>query len=111
MAVVPSEPQVFLMAIHRVHSSDRMAICSTFRDALLISSAVMLPGMAMHDSIALMVMHIPGISLSMFVSYLCLDRQSVRISCAQAFTAFLCSINAYIIAFFEACVVGLNRLS
>ena len=32
-------------------------------------------GMSMHDSIALMVMHLPGISSSPFVSWLCLDSQ------------------------------------
>ena len=43
-----------------------MPLCTSTSVANLISSAVMQSGMNMHDSIALMVMHMPGISSSMF---------------------------------------------
>ena len=38
-------------------------------------------GMSVHDSIVLMVVHLLGISVSLFASSLCLDSQSVMNSC------------------------------
>ena len=37
--------------------------------------------MSVHDSIAFMAMHIPGISFPLFVSWLCLDGQSAMNIC------------------------------
>ena len=65
--------------------------CNMYSDSLLrssfsvvddlISSAVMLSGLSMHVSSALMVMFILGISSSLFVSWLCLGSQSTMNSC------------------------------
>ena len=51
------------------------------RAAIFISSAVIQSGISVYESIALMVMHIPDISLSQFVSWLCLDSKYVMNSC------------------------------
>ena len=45
--------------------------------------------MLVHDSIALMVMHMPGISLSLLVSWLCLDSQSAVNICGPGFYSIL----------------------
>ena len=63
--------------------SDRILKCSLPSIANLISSAFMQSGMLMHDSIVLIAMHIYGYSLSLFVSWLCLDSQSVMNSCGS----------------------------
>ena len=59
-----------------VHS-DSQYRCSSSVLADLISSALVHCGMSMCDSIAFMFMLIPCISLSLFVSWLCLDNQSL----------------------------------
>ena len=56
--------------------------------------------MSMDDSIALIVMHMPGISSSLFVSWMCLDSQSAMNSCGPDFTGFLCYTDGFIIVFF-----------
>ena len=49
-------------------SSDSIPICSSSSIAFLIASAVMKSEMSEHDSIALMVIHMPEISSFLFVS-------------------------------------------
>ena len=48
--------------------SDRMPRCSSSSVAIHISSAVKQSGISVHDSIALIIKHIPGIS-SLFISH------------------------------------------
>ena len=69
--------------------SDRKLRCSSSRVAPHISSAAMKSGMSMQNSIALMVMHIAGISSSLFVSWLCLDIQSAMNSCEPGLCSFI----------------------
>ena len=65
----------------------------------LISSATMLSGMSMHDSIALMVMPMPGISSFLFLSLLCLDSQLAKNSCAPGLHSILMFCNyAYLVS-------------
>ena len=51
-------------------------------DVHLLGSLLLFPllscslGVSAHDSIALVVMQVPGISLTLFVSWLCLDSHS-----------------------------------
>ena len=78
MATVPSVPPPLLMASQGVH---------TLRE-YIVSHHLVLPivslvpfGLSMLGSIALMVMHMPGISSSLFVSWLCLDSQSAMNCC------------------------------
>ena len=59
----------------------------------------------------LMVMHMPVISLSLFVSWLCVDRQSVMNSCGLALYSILMLCWCFCIVFLEACVIGLLLLS
>ena len=66
MAAAISIPHFFVAGQLQSISSDRMPMCSSPRVAVLISSAVMHSGISLHDSIALMVKHMPGISLSLF---------------------------------------------
>ena len=56
--------------------SDIIPKYSLSRVAKHISFAVIQSSTSMHDSIAFMLMLIPGISLSLFVSWLCLDSHS-----------------------------------
>ena len=63
--------------------------------------------MSVHDSIALMVMHMIGTYLSLFVSWLCLDSQSVMNSCGPG----LLNTDVFIIIFFGTCVICLQHLS
>ena len=53
--------------------SDSMPRCTSPSFAPLIFSAVMEYGRSMYDSIAFMMIHMPHISLSLSVSWLCLD--------------------------------------
>ena len=78
MAVVPSLPKLSLMAQSK--SSYMMSRCSSSIVAALIFSAVLQSGMPMHNSIALMIMHMPGVSSSLFF-WLCLGSHSVINSC------------------------------
>ena len=55
----------------------------------LISSAVMQSWMSVHDSVALMVMCMPGISSPLFASLLCLDSQSVMNICGYGLHSIL----------------------
>ena len=57
--------------------------------AILISSAVMQSGMSLHESIALMVMHMPGICCVLFDSWLCLDSQSAMNNCGPGLYSIL----------------------
>ena len=78
------------MASHsstRVHES--MPMCSSFNIAILISSADMYSGMSMHDSIVLMMVHMPCISSSLFFSRLFLDSQSAMSSCSPGMYSIL----------------------
>ena len=61
--------------------SDSISKFSLTIIANLISSAVMQFGVSVPDSIAFMVMLIPGISTSLFFSRLCLDSQAAMKSC------------------------------
>ena len=63
-----------------------MPTCSSSIVVALISSSIMQYGMSVHDSTALIVMHMPIISSSLFVSQMYLDSQSAVNSCALAFT-------------------------
>ena len=47
-------------------SSDSMPMCSSSSITILISSALMQSSMSMHDSVEVMVIHMPGISSSLF---------------------------------------------
>ena len=66
-------------------------------------------GMSVHDSIALMGMHIPGISLSLFVSWLHLDSQSAISSYGPGLYTILV-LYSCIVVVFEPCVIGLHHL-
>ena len=55
----------------------------------LISSALMQTGMSNDYSIALIIMHIPDISSSLFVLWLCLDSQSAVRMCGQVFIVLI----------------------
>ena len=46
-----------------------------------IWTAVTKSGMSVHDSILLMAMHMPGISSSPFILWLCLDSQTIMNRC------------------------------
>ena len=88
-----------------------MLMSSSSSVDIRISSAVMLFGMSMHDFIALMVMHMPGI-LSFCLSQSCIWIASLgRIAVAQACTVFLCCIGVFIVVFFEACLTDLQHFS
>ena len=63
--------------------------CLSSRDASLISSAAMLSGTSLHDSIALMVICIPDISPLLFVLLLSLDSQSAMNSCGPGLYTIL----------------------
>ena len=54
-------------------------------------------GMFIHDPIAFMVIHMPDISSSLFVSWVCL--------------VFLCCTDGFTIVFFGTCVIGLQHIS
>ena len=69
-------------------SSDSIAMCLSSSIAILHSSAVMHSGMCVHEPIALMVMHMPGISSSP-VSWLCLDSHSTMDSCGPGLYSIL----------------------
>ena len=62
--------------------------CSSSKVTSLISCAVMQSGMSQHDSITLMVMHMPGISSSLFF-WLCLDSQFVMNTCSHGLYSIL----------------------
>ena len=61
MAVVPFCTSAFVDGQPWSTCSGRRSRCSVSRVAILISSAVKLSGMSMHDSFVIMVMHMPGI--------------------------------------------------
>ena len=56
-------------------NSNNMLMCSLSSIAIFISSAFMQSGMSVHDSTALMVMYMSGISSSLLVLWLCLASQ------------------------------------
>ena len=82
MAAVPPAPPPSLMASHGVHPLSYLCTHQLF-----ISSVVIQSGMSVHDSIALMVMHMPAVSSS--VSWLCLDSQSAMNNCVQGLFCIL----------------------
>ena len=84
-----------------------MPSCSSSSISILISPALMQSGMSLNVPIVLMVICMPGISSSLFVSWLCLDSQSVMNSC----TVFLCYNVVFVIVFFGSCVIGLQHFS
>ena len=69
--------------------SGRMPKCSLPSVASLIYSASMESGIFMHGSLELMVIHIGGISSSLFVSQVCLHSQSAMSSCHQGLYSIL----------------------
>ena len=69
--------------------SDRIPKCSSSSITILISSALMQSGMAIHNSIALMIMPIPDISSYPFVLQLCLHSQSAMNSCGPGLYSIL----------------------
>ena len=92
-------------------SSTNALRCSSSRATCLFSSTAMQSGMSMHDTIAVMVMHMPNISSSPFVSWLCLDSQSVMNRCGLAYLVFWFCISVSTEVFFEACVINMNHFS
>ena len=70
---------------------DSKTNCSLSRVAYLFSLAVTLSDISVHDSIMFMIMPIPGILSSQYVSQLCLD-QSARKSCDPALYSILCDL-------------------
>ena len=109
MAAAPSVPQLCQLVL--TISSARMSRCSSSNIAVLISSAVMKSCMSIHDSISLTVMDMPGISSSLFVSWLCEDSQPVMNGCNPGLYRILCHTNGFVIVFFGTCVIGLQHLS
>ena len=87
-----------------------MPMCSSPSVAILISSAVMQSGMYMHDSIALMVMYMLGISLSLAHGNFWIASLQ-RIVVSQTCIIFLCGIDVLITIFFGACLIGMEHLS
>ena len=91
-------------------SSDSMPGCSSSSVAILISSSIIQFHVSVHDSIAFMVMHMPGISSSLF-------QGCVRITnlwwiiVVLVCIVFLCCINGFTIEFFWAHVIGFQHLS
>ena len=67
---------------------NNMPMCSLSSIANLISFAFMQFGMSVHDSIALMLMHIPRMSSSLLVLRLCLEIQSAMNSYGPDFYSF-----------------------
>ena len=92
-------------------SSDSMPKCLLSSVAFLISSALMQSGMSMHDSIALVVMHMPGISSSLFVSWCVWISNLQWITVVQVCIVFLCCTDGSAIVYFGVCVLGLQHLS
>ena len=81
-------------------SSDSMPMCSSSSIAILISSAIMQSGMSMHDSIALIVMHMPRISSSLFCG--CVWIANLQwIPVAQACIVFLHCIAVFLVVYFK----------
>ena len=82
---------------------------STISLPFFVSSPLMKPGLAMCDSIALNIMHMPGIFLSLFVSWLCVGSQSVVYSCGSGLYSILCCVVVFLVVFFETCMLGLQH--
>ena len=91
-------------------SSESITMCSSFSVPVLISSAVIQSDISMHDSIALMVVHIPGISSSL--SHSCVWIASLLMnSCSQGLCSIPMFFDVFLIVLFEICVIGLQHLS
>ena len=99
-------------------SSEGMPMCSLSVLAVLISSAVMQPSRSMYDTTALMVMHMPRISSSLFGLWLCLDCQPVMKTFDPAYCILMlywCILNIILrslynrlaISFFKASVFNM----
>ena len=83
--------------------------CSFFRVVSIISSVVLQSGMSMHDSIALMVMHMSGICLSHF--HACVWKVYLQWTVvALVYIVFWCWVGVSAVVFFEVCVIGLQHL-
>ena len=70
-------------------SSAKELRCSSYTVIYLISYALMQSGISVHNSIMLMVMHMPGISISPFVYWLCFDSQPVMNRCGPGLYSIL----------------------
>ena len=67
--------------------------------------------MSIFDSSAWIVMHTLGISLSLFVLWLFLDRKSAHNSCCPGCIVFWCSIGVSVVVFFEVLMRSLQHPS
>ena len=88
MAAVPSIPLPLLMASHGVHSLTEYLNTHNLMLpilSLLLSGSLECPCM----TIALIVMHMPGISSSLFVLWLCLDSQCAMNCCGPGLYSIL----------------------
>ena len=63
------------------------------------------------SSLALIEMHMPGISSFLFVSYHVLIAYLQSKFVAHAFTGYFCCIDGFVIVFSVVCVIGLQHLS
>ena len=82
-------PQFFVYDQAHSMSSAKALRYSSVRIISLISSILMKSGMSVHDSIRLMVMHMPGISSPIFVLWVCLESQSAVNSSGPGFYSTL----------------------
>ena len=86
-----------------------VCLCSLSSVAIPISSGVMQYGISVHDSITLMVMHMPGF-LHLCMSHGCVWIASLWwVAVAKACIVLLYYIDAFLIVFSEACVIGLQH--
>ena len=88
---------------------ESMPMCLSSSIAIPISSTLIQSGMSVYDSFALMMMHMSGISLSLFVSWLCLDNQSVKNSCGTGLYSIIMFNGCILHSIFEACVTDLQH--
>ena len=95
-------------------SSDNMPMCSSSYVAILISFVVMQSRMSMHDCVVLMVMCMPVISLSQFVSCLCLYSQFAVNSYAPGLYSILilyqCILNGILWILYHRIAVSFLKL-
>ena len=78
-------------------SCNSMSMYSLSSIANYILSALMQSGMSVHDLNTLLIMYMPGISLSLSVSWLCMESQSTMNSCGPGLhnllILYLCILN------------------
>ena len=110
-AAVLFVPPVFLDGQPESTSSTKVLRWSSSRVAYIISPAVMQSSMSVHDSIRLMVMWMPYISLFLFVSWFAWIANLQWIVLTLICVVFLHCTGVSVVLFFETYLIDLQHLS